>query len=689
MLVRDFMTPNPKTLKMTDTLRDAALLFYKYKVGGAPVVTDNNEVCGLVTRGHILEANVNQMPLSQSVSAVMTQGVIVVHPESTLEEAWEIPVGQLPVVDHDNKLVGILSRQDFMRIFYARMRRTRDEVQALIRSAHNGIIVINSYGIIEAINEVAARIIGISIEDAIGKFIYEIIPNTGLMRVLQKGESEIRSSIEVNGQRLLVNRSPICEGTKVVGALAIIQDVSKNADMTKALATTQNKLEALECIFESLKQGIIVVDENNVINLANHSYEDIMGIPREELLGQRAQDVIENSRMHIVLKTGVPELAELQSVKGRKVVVNRIPIFRDDKIVGAIGEAVFKDISEVDALLQREKIFACSANTQNESMRDKYPHKTTFESIIGRSRSIVHVKNLAAKAAMTDSTVLIMGESGTGKDLFAQAIHNASRRRSKPLVSINCAAIPTELLEAELFGYDEGAFTGAKKGGKKGKFELADGGTLFLDEIGDMPLPMQAKLLRVMQDKTFEHIGGEKARTCDVRIIAATNKPLEEMVRNKVFREDLYYRLNVICLEVPPLRERKEDIGEIIEFLIPGICHRLGIPLKQFSPEALALLRSYDWPGNVRELINILEQIGATVGSPLITPKHLPPPVLHQSRGRRKSEPDFREVKAGSEREHIEETLKQTNGNKALAAKILGIHRSTLYEKMKKYSLKY
>lgn len=685
MLVRDFMTPNPKTLMPTDTLRDAAYLFYKYKVGGAPVVNEKNEVCGLITKGHIIEANINQVPLSHPVSAKMTQGVIVIHPECTLDEAWQIPVSLLPVVNHSNKLIGILSRKDFMDIFYTQMRRASDEVQALVRSAHNGIIVINSYGIIEGFNDAAGRLVGKSPSEARGKFVYDIIPNTRLMKVLQTGEGEIKSPMEIAGHKLIVNRSPICEGSRVVGALAIIQDTSQSTDATQKLAATQQKLESLEWIFESLKQGIIVVDNNNMIQLVNHAYEDIMGIPREDLLGQSIKDMIENSRMHIVLKTGVPELAELQSVKGRTVVVHRIPLFKDDEIIGAIGEAVFKDISEVDALLQREKIFSCTRPAK-QIAKDRASLKTTFESIIGRCRAIVHVKNLAARAASTDSTVLIIGESGTGKDLFARAIHNASRRSNKPLVSINCAAIPTELLEAELFGYDEGAFTGARKGGKKGKFELADGGTLFLDEIGDMPLPMQAKLLRVMQDKTFEHIGGEKSLNCDVRIIAATNKQLEDMVEQGTFREDLYYRLNVICIEVPPLRERKEDIGEIIEYLVPGICHRLHIPVKQFTPEALALLRSYSWPGNVRELINILEQIGATVSSLLITPKHLPTMVLHHC-GRKRANNDLPEINTENERNYIAEALKNAKGNKALAARVLGIHRSTLYEKIKKYNL--
>jgi len=691
VLVRDFMTPNPKTLKETDTLKDAAFLFYKYKIGGAAVVTAANEVCGFLEQEDIVKATMKQMPASQAIADLMNRNVIVVYPENTMEEAWQIPQQHLPVVNEDDRLVGILSRNDFLNYFYARLRRSQDEAEALIHGAHSGVIIVNSYGIVEVLNEVAAKLVGVPADKAKGNFIRDIVPHTGLMQVLVSGKKENNIRLEINGQELLVNRLPICEGPKIVGAIAIIQDVSKNDDIMKTLDATQHKVEAMEIIFESLKQGIVVLDENNIVTLANKSYEEMMGIPREELLGRDARDAIENSRMHIVLKTGVPELADLQSVKGRQVVVNRVPIFKDGMIIGAIGEAMFKDISEVGALLQKDNVFNYVTSRNETAIKKQSSGRYTFDTIIGRSRAMVQAKNLAAKAAQSDSTVLILGESGTGKELFAHAIHNASKRRAMPLVPINCAAIPSELLESELFGYEEGAFTGAKRGGKKGKFELADEGTIFLDEIGDMPLAMQAKLLRIMQDKTFERVGGEKTLTCDVRIIAATNKPLTEMVHNNTFREDLYYRLNVISIQVPPLRERREDIGELIDILIPKVCHDLGIPLKQFAPETLTLLREYNWPGNVRELINMLEQLGATVSCPVITPRNLPPLGLfrssHDKNLARVAAGNIKETIISSERDCIVETLRCTKGNKALAAKVLGIHRSTLYEKMKKYRL--
>jgi PAS domain S-box-containing protein len=683
MLARDFMLSTPQTLRGTQTLEDAVFLFYKYKISGAPVVNVAGKIEGFLDREQIVETIVNRLPLSQTVENVMTKRVVTVRTDTSLEEAWQIPVEHLPVVDAQDRLVGMIDRQCFLDIFYKRMCRASDEVNALLQVARNGVVIINEYGIIEMMSEPAARLLNVETQAVQGKFIRDIVPNTGLLRVLQTGESELNNYIEVEEQSIRVNRAPIKEGAKVVGAVAIVEDLSETANMTKELHKSQRQVEALLCIFENLKQGIIVVGNDNIINLANHSYEEIMGIPREDLLGQQAKDVIENSRLDIVLKTGIPELADLQRVKGRKVVVNRVPIFKDGEIIGAIGEAMFKDISEVSALLQWEN----NSPRGEVSLGPVGEAKPTFEVIIGRSRGMVHVKNLAAKAARTDATVLILGESGTGKDLFAKAIHYTSARRDEPFISINCAAIPHDLLEAELFGYEEGAFTGARKGGKKGKFELADKGTIFLDEIGDMPLAMQAKLLRIMQEKTFEHVGGEKTQLCDVRIIAATNKPLEEMVKETTFREDLYYRLNVISLQLPPLRERREDISELIDILIPGVCHKLGIPIKQFAPETLALLREYSWPGNVRELLNVLEKISATVNSSLIQPRHLPPLGLLRMNAAEEPTRPFSKEGTLTEQERIEETLRHTKGNKALAAKILGIHRATLYEKIKKYKI--
>lgn len=674
MLVRDHMNPYPRTLRPSSTLKDAARLFFTYRVSGAPVLTDDGALCGLLTSAHLIEAIINDVPFTTPVKQVMTANVITVSPEHSLEEAWQIPVSRLPVISCDDKLVGILTRRDFLNAFYTQMRQARDEVEALIRSAQNGIIVVNAFGIINTFNEAAAKLVGVETKDAIGKHVADIIPGTGLIRVLSTGRAEMSCELSINGQTVFSNRSPICEGPKIVGALALLQNTSELINITRELTESQHHVEALENIFECAPQGIVVVDKNGVISKVNRAYEEAYGVSREDLLGRKACDVIENTRLPIVLQTGVPEITDVQEHKGRQLIVSRVPLFKDGEIIGAIGEAVFKDAQEISRIWERLTACHKRTNVQETGPAKQAGAQATLEDICGRSRAIVEAKNLARKAAAAESNVLIIGESGTGKELFAQAIHNASSRRSGPFIAVNCSAIPSELLEAELFGYEEGAFTGARRGGKKGKFQLAHTGTLFLDEIGDMPLAMQAKLLRVIENRRVEPVGGTRAAVVDVRIIAATNQPLYKMVLAKTFRDDLYYRLNVISLQVPPLRERRDDIGELVAMLAEKVSRKLGRQAKSFAPETLALLRDGHWPGNVRELTNLIEQVAATVDSTVILPKHLPDAGLAAGSDRQ-------------EKQRVTEALRQASGNKALAAKLLGIHRSTLYEKLKKYQL--
>lgn len=682
------MIAYPPTLLENSLVQDVVNLFYKYKIEAVPIVKSNGLICGIVTRSNIIEAMLQKISLSNSVSTIMTKSVITVLPDIELEEAWKIPVKHLPVVDKQNKIVGMLGRRDFLEVFYQEMLKAKSTVKQLLELNYSGVLIVNNYGIIKSINSIAERIIGVESSAILGKCVDDVVPNTDLMNVIMEGKIDKEEIISIGNNKYVVNRSPIYEECRIVGAISIIQDVVKNLkeQELQEINAANDRQSMLENILESLPQGIIVVDLNNKVLFANSSYEEIMGIPRDRLMNSSAEETIENSRLHVVLKTGVSELGKVQTVKGRKVVVNRVPIFKDGEMVGALGEAVFKDIQELESLLKRGKM---AGDTSSNSVERKpgCPAIINFECIVGRSRKMIHAKNLASKVAVTDTTVLIQGESGTGKDLFAQAIHNASTRKNNKFVAINCAAIPVDLLEAELFGYDEGAFTGAKRGGKKGKFEIAEGGTLFLDEIGDMPLPMQAKLLRVMQNKTFEHVGGEQVKKCDVRIIAATNQNLKKMVDENKFREDLYYRLNVVCVETPPLRERQEDICELISLLMPEICAKLKVQTKQFAQESLDLLRSYSWPGNVRELVNVLEQIGATVSSMIVMPKHLPSNVLQRSKTVVNNVQGDCISGLGDEERRIREVLKDTKGNKVLAAKVLGIHRSTLYEKIKKYGI--
>jgi transcriptional regulator with PAS, ATPase and Fis domain len=312
----------------------------------------------------------------------------------------------------------------------------------------------------------------------------------------------------------------------------------------------------------------------------------------------------------------------------------------------------------------------------------------TFDSIIGVSDAIRSVKGEALKAAGNSFPVLITGESGTGKELFAQAIHHASLRRLYPFVRINCAAIPRDLLESELFGYERGAFTGAKTEGKPGKFELAHQGTIFLDEIGDLPVEMQPKLLRAIEDKEFERVGGTRVVRSDFRVIAATNQHLETMLASGRFRKDLFYRLNVIPLHIPPLRERRGDILSIMRSFLEQTAHEAGLTGIEIDREAERALRSGDWPGNVRELVNVLERSVSALEGSTIRVADLPFYVQRgQKNAARREQTSLRELQSRNEREAIWLALKEADFQKARAARILGIHRTLLYKKMKKYNL--
>lgn len=460
------------------------------------------------------------------------------------------------------------------------------------------------------------------------------------------------------------------------GFKEIIDEFDKQMDYSFVLNT----------ILETVYDGILVVDAEGYIKFISKAYCKFLGVKEEEVVGKHVTQVIENTRMHIVAKTGIPEYAHIQKINGNYMVATRIPVFKDGKIMGVVGKVLFRNLDELEDLHNKIRGFENELKEYKGELKNLNQSQYNFEDIIGSSSKIVEVKKLAMKASLTDSNVLIMAESGTGKELFAHAIHRNSKRCYSAFVKVNCAAIPHELLEAELFGYDEGAFTGAKKGGKIGKFEIADGGTIFLDEIGDMPLNMQAKLLRVIQEKEIERVGSTTPKKIDVRIIAATNKNLEELVAQGKFREDLYYRLNVITLNIPPLRERKKDISELAYYYLNKLSAKYNKRVESISKNALKKLVEYSWPGNIRELINVIERaVNIIEDEQELDLHHLPSKISGISRMTYIKPLD--DILRETERNVLIDTLKYTKGNKSEAAKLLKISRSNFYEKLQKYNL--
>ena len=450
----------------------------------------------------------------------------------------------------------------------------------------------------------------------------------------------------------------------------------------------EDQLELFMLIFDSIHNGAMVTDESGIVTHLNKPYARFLGCDVDKSIGRHCTEVVENSRMHIVAKTGRPEINQTQKIRGQNIVVHRIPLKKDGRVIAVFGLVMFQDVGEVVKLAKKMRNLESQVKRYKKELMTLRSTRYTLDSIIGSSQAIADLKQEALVAATNNYPVLIVGQSGTGKELFAQSIHHASSRGAHPFVQINCAAIPKDLLETELFGYERGAFTGARSAGKPGKFELAHQGTIFLDEIGDLPLDMQPKLLRVLEEKVFERVGGNTVIQSDFRLIAATNQNLERLIEQGRFRQDLFYRLNVMSLTIPPLKKRADDIIPIARHLLhQSTLHTKGDEIR-LSQEAINALINHSWPGNVRELSNVLDRALSTMSGDAIDLADLPV-AFQQIRPSSASTgmSTIREVQADAERAAILAALEKTANNKARAASLLGIHRTLLYKKMKKHGI--
>ncbi|WP_026887660.1 sigma 54-interacting transcriptional regulator [Clostridium beijerinckii] len=471
----------------------------------------------------------------------------------------------------------------------------------------NGIIATDEKDIISIFNEEAERLLGISSGDAIGKKVYEIMEFTNLHEINRTGKSELMVKEIINNRILLINRTPIIIDKKPKGALAVFNDISRLEKVKDELKTVKDLKERLQLILETVQDGICVINSDGYITYVNKAYLRILNEKEEDILNKNIRDVSPDGARIKVLKTGEGIVGAISYKENGVIIVSNVnPIVIDGEITGVVS--IVKNVTEVQKLSEKlTRVSAKADYLEEELMRTKKPD-SAFSKYIGHSGKILDALATTLKAAKTDTTVLIRGESGTGKELIAEGIHFSSKNSKGPFIRVNCAAIPQNLLESELFGYEKGAFTGAIKR-KLGKFELAQNGTILLDEIGEMDKSMQAKVLRVIQEKEFQRIGGEETIKINVRIIAATHRNLEEMVKSMEFREDLYYRLNVIPIFLPPLRERKQDIAPLLEHFIDKIGKRIDKRITVVTNDAMESLLEYKWPGNIRELENLVERI--------------------------------------------------------------------------------
>jgi PAS domain S-box-containing protein len=566
---------------------------------------------------------------------------------------------------------------------------TLPELDSILNSLHDGVIAVDASCRVILFNRAAERITGLRADAVMNRNAVDVIPNTRLHIVLREGKPELNQEQQVNNALIVANRVPLRdEAGHVIGAAAVFRDVTELRSLSDAIAGLGGARSLLEAVIESTADAISVADEHGNTIMVNPAYTRITGLSPDAVLNKPVTvDIAEGESMHLeVLRTGKPARNVRMKVGPAKkdVIVNVAPVFVDGKIRGSVG--VIHDISEIRSLTEE----LAHARTLIRRLEARY----TWDDIVGTSAAIASAKELAMRAAETPATVLLRGESGTGKELFAHAIHQASRRSKGRFVRVNCAALPEQLLASELFGYEEGAFTGASRGGKRGLFEEADRGTLFLDEIGDVSPQLQAKLLRALQEKEIMKVGGTAPVPVDVRVIAATNANLEQKIKDGSFREDLYYRLNVLPIRIPPLRKIADDIPLIAKHMLIRLNRDYGRQVEGISAEALDILSSCSWPGNVRELESALgramismkpaEKVIDAVHLPLFECESIDAAASSSATGEVRS---LDRVVSEAEKAAIERALHEANGNREQAAQLLGTAVRNLYYKIKKYGI--
>lgn len=446
-------------------------------------------------------------------------------------------------------------------------------------------------------------------------------------------------------------------------------------------------LKAIEHILDSF-EGAIMIDKTGKVVLFTEKYADLAGLNKDDVLGSRIIEYFPTSRMLEVVFSGKPIHADLWEVNGVTTFVSRIPLTWNGQIVGACGVLVFPYVNEAKDFFQRLNNLDLELQYYKNQVRKLSGARYSFDAIIGSSPAIIEAKIYAMQVASTRASVLLVGETGTGKELFAHAIHQESPRRERPFVRVNCAGIPENLTESELFGYGDGALTGARRGSKPGKFEIANGGTIFLDEINKLPYHVQAKLLRVFSDGEMERVGGAEIYLIDTRFISATNIDLRMAVQNNLFLEDLFYRLNVNIIRIPSLRERRSDIPLLCDYFMDRCNDELGIHISGLDVDVLDFFNSYDWPGNVQELKNTIEHMCIKARRGSLQVSHLPRTIL-QASGELlfKTDLSLESQMNAAEKELLLKALECVHWNRSKAAELLQIHRTSLYAKMKKHGL--
>jgi len=611
MQAQDIMIPTPLVCNSWHTLTEVAEILLEKHLYGLPVVDEQGLFVGYIGHRQLYKAISQKIDVQTPVQKLMNSNVMTVSPDTDLKTLYPLRNTVMPVLKN-GKLFGVITRELVAAYSNLEVNSFSPQDQAIFDAEYEGIIIINNNQQILVYNKAAENILGLKRDAVLNQLYSDVFPQGNLYRVIEKKQGIANEKFVHNNKTYLSINNPIILAGNLIGAIAIIQDISALESITSELEYTKKVKAELDAIIEASFDSIFVTDAKaNVVSI-NEAYTRITGIKAEDIIGKNMYDLVEQGLYDRSATISVIETHQMitftQTLKsGKTLLVTGNPVFnKQGELAWVITNG--RDITELMSLKQEVEL------AQNLSRHyEKELQKVIMQSgeMIVNSPKTKELLELTMRLGTVDSTVLIYGESGVGKELIARELHKNSNRKDKPMININCAAIPETLLESELFGYESGAFSGARKGGKMGIFELANGGTLFLDEIGEMSLTLQSKLLRAIQEKEILRIGATTPIKIDVRLITATNRDLWEMTRRGQFRQDLYYRLNVVPIYVPPLRERKEEIPALTYHFLNLFNKQYGMN-KKIDERIIANLLDYDWPGNVRELKNAIERAVVT-----------------------------------------------------------------------------
>ncbi len=685
--VKDFMRYQPELMTVGDSIKSAVEIMVSNNIDAVPIVDEANNLLGQVTKTVVLRAILAGTDLEQPVSQIMISPVRSIGPDEDVSKLITINVGNLPVIDNQ-QVAGMVTLSDTIRAYFSSLIALHAELNAVIDSAHNGILTVNEAGEIILINKAAEWVLGLKREDVVGKMISRVLPQSKLPEVLASGQSGFGQKVVYQGKGFISNMSPVLGNDQIIGAVEVFQDISELELISEELNYTKEIKEELSAIIDSSFDGFHITDDHGKTLRVNQAFERITTIPVKDLIGKTISELVgkgvySQDVLKLVLEKREPVTISQESKPGNTVIITASPIFDEQDNLFRIVINV-RDISELNDLRKQLE----QARTLSHHYQEKLNRYNLAEQYVIRSKESRDLADLCVRLGQVDATVLIKGESGVGKEFAAQLIHSNSSRRDQPMIKVNCAAIPESLFESELFGYEPGAFTGASKEGKHGFFEAAHGGTLLLDEIGEMPFNTQAKLLRAIQEKVITRVGGTKPITVDVRLIAATNRDLQEMVQNKEFRRDLYFRLNVIPVTVPPLRDRKVEIPFLVDHFVNKFNAKYNFK-KRIDEREIKALMNYDWPGNVRELENLIERVLVTTPGNVI--RHINLHDLGYAGYEAVNYEHLLGFKLQDAVEQLEKFLIQnsleTLGTTRKAAQELGVSQPTIVRKAAKYNI--